>query len=129
MALTQEVIDDILTLYKRTRSPFKISQKVGVSVDAVFEVINSHEEKLTPLPERNGGFGRVELQPFTVARRRVSEREWDNKDDKIVEARTNYESGTHIMATGRDGAWLILYSFPRKGRPDPLPDYFLPEVA
>jgi hypothetical protein len=129
VALTAEVIEEILAIYKRTRSPFKIAQKAGVTVDDVFEVINSHEEKLTPIPERHGGFGRPELQDFTVARRLVSEREWDNSDEKILEARANYEIGTHIMTTGRDGAWLILYSIPRKGPADPLPDYFLPEVA
>lgn len=129
MALTPEIVDEILATYKRTHSPFKISQKVGVSVDEVFEVLNDHEEKLTPIPERNGGLGREEMQPFTVARRRVGERGWNNNDENIIKARADFEAGTHIMATGRDGAWLILYSIPRKGAPDPLPDYFLPEVA
>ena len=129
MALTQEIINEVLATYKRTRSPFKIAQKVGVTVDEVFEVLNNHEEKLTPLPERNGGMGREEMQSFIVARRRVSETQWDNDSAEIAKARSDYEAGTHIMATGRDGAWLLLYSIPRKGPADPLPDYFLPEVA
>jgi hypothetical protein len=129
VALTPEVIQEIVTTYRQTRSPFKTARKVGVEVDDVFSVINDHQDKITETQERNGGLGREELQPFTVARRRASERGWNNNLEEIVQARKQYEAGTHIMATGRDGSWLILYSIPRKGRPDPQPGYFLPEVA
>jgi hypothetical protein len=129
VALTPEIIQEVLTQYKLTRSPFKTADKVGVSIGEVFQIVEDHEDKLTSIPERHGGLGRPELKDFTVARRRASDREWDNTDAKIVEARKNYEAGTHIMVSGRDGAWLILYSIPRKGRPDPMPDYFQPEVA
>lgn len=129
MPLTPEIEAEIVAKYRQTRSPFKTAHAVGVNVDDVFKVIDDKSDQLTAAPERHGGLGRPDIQQFTVARRRVAQLGWDNDDPKIVQARQDYETGTHIMATGRDGAWLILYSIPRKGRPDPMPDYFLPEVA
>lgn len=129
MALTPEVEADILAKFKQTRSPFKTAHACGVDVSEVFAVIDAKSDQLTSAEERHGGLGRPEMQRYTVARRRASDREWDNGNTAIALARENYEAGTHIMATGRDGAWLILYSIPRKGRPDPQPGYFLPEVA
>lgn len=130
MAVTPEEEKEILRLYGRlTKSPMKVANKVGVSVADVILTIEKNEEKLGPVPERNGGFGRAEIRPFLAARRRASESVWDNTLPEIATARAQYEEGTHIMATGRDGAYLLLYSIPRKGRPDPNKDYFLPEVA
>jgi hypothetical protein len=129
VAITPEIEAEIIREFRQTKSPFKVSNKVGVSVAEVFAVIENHEDKLTVVPERHGGEGRPEIRDSLIAKRKATEREWNNSDPKIVEARRNYEKGTHIMATGRDGAWLLLYSFKRIGRPDPLPDYFLPEVA
>lgn len=132
MAITPENTADVLRLYRanpRRFSPFKVARQVGLSTEEVFNIIEDNRETLSTAKERFGGFGRPELQPFIVARRRAMDREWDNNDPEIVKARTNLETGTHIMTTGRDGAWLVLYSIPRKGRPDPQPGYFLPEVA
>lgn len=129
MAVTPEVAAEIVSKFRQTRSPFKTAHAVGVDISEVFAVIDDSADQLTAIQERHGGLGRPEMRQFLVARRRASDPEWDNSDAKIAAARDNYEKGTHIMATGRDGAWLILYSMPRKGRPDPMPDYFLPEVA
>jgi hypothetical protein len=127
--LTPEVIADILVRYKQTRSPFKTATSVGVSVDEVFSVINSQQERVVTAEERYGGLGRPDIRKHTVARRSATLLGWDNDNPAIIKARADYEAGTHIMATGRDGGTLILYSIPRKGRPDPMPGYFLPEVA
>ena len=129
MALTPEIVTEILQQYKLTRSPFKVSTKVGVSIGEVFEVIENYEDRLATVPERHGGGGRPELRPYIVAKRKASDSSWENSNDAIKLARANYEAGTHIMVTGRDGGWLIMYSIPRKGRRDPLPEYFQPEVA
>jgi hypothetical protein len=129
MSLTPEIEAEIVAKYRQTRSPFKTAHAVGVDVAQVFAVIDNNSDQLTPIQERHGGMGRPEMQQFIVARRRSSVTEWNNEDEKIAAAREDFETGTHIMATGRDGAWLILYSIPRKGRPDPMPGYFLPEVA
>lgn len=127
--VTPEVEAEIVAALKRTKSPFRVASKVGVSVNEVMRILELNEDKLTDIPERHGGLGREDLREFTVARRLASETGWNNSDPKIAQARDDYEAGTHIMTTGRDGAYLILYSIPRKGRPDPNPDYFLPELA
>lgn len=127
--LTPELETEILAKYRQTRSPFKTAHAVGVDVAQVFEVIDTKSDQLTAIQERHGGFGRPDIQGYMVARRRATEPSWDNNDPAIAKARSEFEKGTNIMATGRDGAWLLLYSIPRKGRPDPMPDYFLPEVA
>lgn len=130
MALTPEIEVEIVTKYRQTRSPFKTADAVGVSVSEVFQVIDSNPDSSPgALEERYGGLGRPNMQKYTVARRRAADRQWDNTDTAIAQARENYEKGTHLLATGRDGQWLILYSIPRVGRADPQQDYFLPEVA
>lgn len=40
---------------------------------------------------------------------------WPEADrSTIVRARRKYDAGTHYMATGRDGNWIILYSWKRR---------------
>lgn len=130
MSLTPEVEAEVLRVYRQTRSPFKTAKKVGhIDVSDVFAVINKHEGEISTAQERHGGFGREELRDHLVARRKITVSGWNNADPLIAKAREDYEAGTHIMATGRDGGWLLLYSIPRRGRPDPQVGYFLPEVA
>lgn len=127
--LTPEVEEDIIAEYRRTRSPFKTANAVGVDVAIVWKVIDSNKDRMSVYEERYGGKGRPELEQFLVASRRATDREWNNDDRGIVDARAEYEAGTHLMATGRDGQWLLLYSIPRKGARDPKPNYFLPEIS
>lgn len=128
MSLGPEIIEDVLLEYKRTRSPFRTANLTGLEVSVVWGIIEEHTEKLSAYPERNGGFGRPELEQHIVVRRKVTTREWDNTDPAVAKARADYEAGTHEMATGRDGGWLILYSIPRK-RVQPRPNYFKPETC
>lgn len=65
------------------------------------------------------------MQQFAVARKKADQ-PWDNSVEAIDAARNAYEAGTHIMATGRDGDWLILYSIPQR-RVTPRPGCFDPE--
>lgn len=125
--LTPEVEAEIIAVYKRTRSPFKTATETGVDVAVVWKVVDQNKDKLSSFEERHGGRGRPEIERFMVAARRCSEREWDNASPAIASARADYERGTHIMATGRDGQWLLLYSFPRRGPREPRPNYFRPE--
>jgi hypothetical protein len=124
--LSKEIIDEVLFEYKRTRSPFRTATNVGLDTAMVWKIIEDNADKLSAHPERNGGQGRPEIIQFIVARRRVTAREWDNQSQDIAEARAKYELGTHDMATGRDGCWLILYSIPLK-RAVPRTNYFKPE--
>lgn len=131
MALTPEIEKEILQSYFKTHSPHKTARKVGVSADEVFSVIAKQKQRLDAPQERNGGYGREELRPYLVARHVSNNNQplWDNSDPDIAEARNAYEAGTHILTTGRDGSFRLLYSIPRKGTRDPMPNYFRPEVA
>lgn len=130
MELSTDIIDEVLRVYRKTRqSPFKTSRLTGITVDKVFQIVDDNRDKLAEALERHGGLGRPELQDYTVARRRVTERGWDNKDEAIAQARLDYENGTHEMATGRDGTWLILYSIPRSKKIKGREGYFKPEVG
>lgn len=127
MELSDEIIEDVLLEYKRTRSPFRTANLTGLDASVVWSIIEEHSNKLTAYPERHGGYGRFEVEKYIVARRTVTSRSWDNTDPAIADARLSYEAGTHELATGRDGGWLILYAIPRK-KVTPRPNYFRPET-
>jgi hypothetical protein len=59
------------------------------------------------------GWGPLSLRPHAVARRHI-DGEWDNRSERIKEARWKYDKGLTEMCSGRDGYWIILYSLPRK---------------
>lgn len=127
MSITPQLENEILIQHQKTRSPFKTANLLDVDLAVVFAVIDKNKKTGGTRAEHNGGLGREELIPFTVARRLASDAGWDNKDPAIAQARADYTAGTHEMATGRDGAWLILYSFLRKRVDKTRADYFLPE--
>lgn len=127
MSYNPEDEAEILRLHRanpKRFSPFKASNSTGLPLEVVFEIIENNKESLARTGERFGGFGRPDIQKHLVARRRAMGEPWDNKDDNIANARAAFEAGTHILATGRDGPWLLLYSFPRTGRARPQPSYF-----
>ena len=112
----------ILITHAKTRSPFKTASICETELQVVFDVLKKNSATGGVAIERHGGNGRPELAPFTVARRRANETGWNNEDKDIAKARAEYAAGRVELATGRDGAWLILYAFPRrrvaKGRED-----------
>lgn len=119
------VVREVLETYKSTRnSPFKTARLCGINVAQVFEIVDANQDKVAEATERFGGKGRPEMEPYLVARRKVTDREWDNSLPEIVQARADYEAGTHTMATGRDGSWLLLYSIPLRRRVEAQPGYF-----
>lgn len=125
--VTPEIENEILISHQKTRSPFKTATIVGVEVEDVFKVLDKNKASVGMGAERYGGKGRPELEPFIVARRRANETGWDNSNPLIEQAREDYAAGTHEMATGRDGGWLILYSFPRRRVDKTRADYFSTE--
>jgi len=130
--ITPEIVDEVLRLHSQNPkrfSPFKASRSVGIDVADVFQIIEQNKDRLNRSEEQYGGFGRPDIQQYVVARRRADEREWDNTDPAIAKARADYEAGTHEMATGRDGSWLILYSIPRKVQAHDRVGYFTPEIV
>jgi len=128
ITLTKEVRDEIAADLLKTRAPSRTAKNLGYSIQLVLEVAEEESRPRSRYTERFGGLGRPELARYTVARKRVWDLGWDNKSGSISKARADYEAGTHEMATGRDGEWLILYSIPRT-KVEPRPNYFLPEAA
>ena len=125
--MSPEIIAEILAEYKRCRSPFKTAKAVGVDVAQVWSVIDTNKDKLSTFEERHGGRGRPDMEKHLVATRRATDRGWENSQPEIAAARAAYEAGTHEMATGRDGAWLLLYSIPRRYPVTGRDGYFTPE--
>lgn len=125
--MTTEIRDEIVQALLKLRSPSKVARALGVELRVILPIAD--ELAGTPRVVRQevyGGFGRPELEDFLVARKRAHET-WDNTDEAIAAAREAYEAGTHDMATGRDGDWLLLYSIPQR-KVTPRPDYFRPEI-
>ncbi len=123
--LTPEKVDEIIDAFKRLKSPFRVAKLLTLDVQQVWDVIEDNPERLTALPSRFGGDGRPDLYPYLAARRKVTDPSWDNDSVEIRQARADFEAGTHNMATGRDGNWLLMYMIPQD-RITPRPDYFRP---
>ena len=124
--MNPEMREEIARDLRKTRAPARTAKNLGYPIRLVIEVM---EEERQPRPfreEKYGGMGRPEMQQFIVDRKRPWEI-WPNLTDPVLTARNQYEAGTHEMATGRDGDWLILYSIPRKTVAKDRQNYFQPE--
>ncbi len=124
--LTPEIREEVLRDLRKTRAPTRTSKNTSYPIRLVLQVQEEDNHPRTVREERYGGFGRPEIQQYTVARKRAWET-WNNEDNDIATARNMYEAGVVELATGRDGDWLILYAFPRKKREPNREGYFLPE--
>lgn len=123
-----ELDKDIRDEYATHRSLFKTARKFDVTVEYVNSVVQSQVVEQTPDMStcEFEGFGDPEKKRFLVARS-LAAGSWDNKRPEVADARAKFEAGTHNMATGRDGPYLLLYLFPR-AVPQPRPNYFTPTV-
>lgn len=82
------------------------------------------ETFLDKIWQRPAGLGKPKLRRFIVSSRHLYERGWPVGDQAgISEARRKYDNGTHELATGREGNFLVLYCIPRR-RPVPPRTYF-----
>jgi len=124
--MTPDHAEEILTEFRRVRSPFKVAKNLGFDIETVWDVIDATPDALANHVERYGGEGRPDLRPFIVAKIKSDQR-WDNDDPPIAAARAAYEAGTHDMQQHRDGSWKFLLSVPNR-RVVPRPDYFKPEM-
>ena len=109
-------------------SVFKTCRQLGI--DNVEYVANiAQEMKKDEAPDLSecdfDGWGDPEKEKFLVARSLATE-VWDNNRPEVADARAKFEAGTHDMATGRDGPYVLLYLFPRAVK-SPRPDYFTPK--
>ncbi len=123
-----ELDKDIRAEYAKHGSLFKTARGMGVPVDYVLKIVNT--DKQQPKPDLStcefDGFGDPEKRRYLVARSLAKE-SWDNTRPEVADARATYEAGTHDLAIGRDGPYLLMYLFPR-AVPAPRPNYFTPTV-
>ena len=81
-----------------------------------------------PMPGRddegNYEVGRKALRSKIVALRHCTG--WWREEDRqaINMARKRYDAGTHFLTTGRDGQWIILYSWKRRKAVTPQPYFY-----
>jgi len=115
---------EILEEYAKHHSLFKTARKLGVDVSYVSQVVEAAPSQVAPdLSQcRFEGNGDPEKEAYLVGRMLATE-VWDNSIPAVAEARGNFEAGTHDLATGRDGPYILLYSFPRAVK-QPRPNYF-----
>lgn len=123
-----ELDKDIKEEYAKHRSLFKTAKRLDVTIDYVISVVG--EETVEDLPDTStcafDGYGDPSKRQYLVARSLAKET-WDNDRPEVTEARAKYEAGTHDLATGRDGPWVLLYAFP-KAVVTPRPGYFTPTI-
>lgn len=119
---------DIQEEYAKHGSLFKTAKKLGVKVDYVASVVEDNDVPVKPDTStcEFEGFGDPEKKKHLMARSLATE-SWDNTRPEVAEARKRFEEGTHGLNIGRDGPWLLLYSFPQAVK-TPRPDYFVPTL-
>lgn len=125
--MNTDIEAEIVSELRKVRAPAKVARNLGVDLRLVLEVSDRiGGATRSSRGETFDGEGRPELRDMAVARKRAYQ-VWDNTDPAVAAARAAHEAGTHTMATGRDGDWLILYLIPQK-TVTPRPDYFRPEA-
>lgn len=88
----------------------------------------SFDDEPQPNRDKNGHLevGRKSLRPKIVAVR-LATSWWRPEDrDAIRNARKSYDAGTHILTTGRDGQWIVLYAIKRRKPVAPQSYFFGP---
>lgn len=123
--MSEKLKEEVIAEFKKHGSIFKTARRLGIdNVDFVADAVKGVEVDDTPDTStcEFEGFGDPNKRQYLVARGLATE-VWDNSLPEIAEAREKFEAGTHEMATGRDGPWVLLYLFPRVVK-QPRPGYF-----
>lgn len=123
-----ELDKDIQEEYAKHGSLYKTAKAFHVTVDYVHNVVENSvvEEKPDLSTCVWDGFGDPTKKKHLVARN-LAKLSWDNDNVDVAAARVRYELGTHGLNIGRDGPWLLMYSFPR-AVVSPRPNYFQPTL-
>lgn len=104
----------IIELLASTRNPQAIHRIHGFRISDIRRVMR---EGMEALP----GWGRLELQPWIIARKHWS---WAGDDLACLqEHRRLHDQGRVTMCQGRDGDYIIQYAIPCQ-RPVPRTPYF-----
>lgn len=109
----------VLELLTQTRNPYEVARKMDSMrpQDVRLFMLNHPQEELH-------GWGRVNLQPYILSRRRSFAPSWPTEDlPVILEHRRMHDQGKVTMCQGRSGEWIIQYAIPLR-RPIKREPYF-----
>jgi hypothetical protein len=122
--LNTETVSRVRESYTRNNGNIHaVARELGISAEECRRVFPQHRAVLrepedpTPARDKQGrpDVGRKALRDRIVSVRHVQSGGWPDADRAaITGARRRYDNGTHDMATGREGPWLILYSWKRR---------------
>lgn len=120
--------EDIREDYAKHNSLFKTARRYDVEVGYVLNLVQNDVQEVAPdlTTCEFDGFGDPVKKKYLIARN-AANTSWDNTAPEIVIARAKFEAGTHTMAIGRDGPYLLMYCFPLAVK-RPKPGYFQPTV-
>lgn len=106
--MTEQQRKFVRSLMNETRHPYEIAEATDSRLSDVRAVMRTLTEDLP-------GWGRLELQPFIVSRRRVFDPNWPIEDfQNLKDARRLHDQGRVNMCQGRDGQWIIQYAIPNQ---------------
>lgn len=100
----------------------RLHEEYGGDTTAVAAHLGLSPTEGRPLTRRRkvrppSDLGKESMRKWIVTARHAEHSTWPTEDqDKIEDARSKYEAGTHEMCQGRDRDWFILYLIPRKTR-------------
>lgn len=114
--VTESLIEDIKKELKHGRAnPVKIATKFGVPSSLVRYIESEIPNPNTEFTRHSDdGWGRIELRRYIIARQLAGEAWSDADEDKIAEARKQYDDGLVEICRGRDGDFILLYAITRK---------------
>lgn len=94
-------------LLATTRNPYQVARETGKNLSEARKMIREEEGELP-------GWGRPELYPWIVSRKKASD-DWPRMDHEVLkEARRQHDQGRVTMCQGRDGNWIIQYAIPTR---------------
>lgn len=124
--ITDSLIKEIQTeLLAFRANPVRIATKLGVPVALVRFISNETPSGTSDFTVHStDGWGRTELRDFVVTRK-AAIGDWSPEDKALLEGiRDAYDNGTHELAQGRDGNFIIQYAFPRNKKAKRTYRYF-----
>jgi hypothetical protein len=130
--LTQDLSKErLLDLYEECGGDAQLlGRKLGLSMEELAQRLTT---PTTPPARRSkppADLGHDYFKPFIVSMRHCENPKWPWEDqDKIEEARSLYEGGTHTMCQQRDRDWFVLFCVPLKKAVAPCKFFHMEEYG
>lgn len=106
-------------MLSKTRNPFELAELMQISVAQARENLRNCRDELL-------GWGRLQLQPHIISRKRA-DAPWPKLDAELIKQHQGlHDQGRVTMCQGRDGGFILLYAIPTQGVTK-RPNYFTRE--